>query len=98
MWATQRQKEFAELINLVTGIPLPDVPTKLNYHIYISQNLQNYKDVIQERKRRRRIVGRRIVVCTNVNHHRPNYLNNTPWIPDEEQDSDWAAAMDFSWM
>lgn len=93
MWATQRQIEFAELINLVTGIPLPDVPTKLNYHIYISQNLQNYKDVIQGQKRRRRIV-----VCTNVNHHRPNDLNNTPWLPDEEQDSDWAAAMDFSWM
>ena len=95
-WATEKQITFAELINAVTGVPLPDVQTKLNYQIYISDNVGRYNEIIEEKRKHRFSNGHYSSMIVNV--HGRKERKNTAWCPDEEQDSEWAAVMDFSWM
>jgi hypothetical protein len=42
---TQKQKDFAKVIEKVTGAPAPDTETKQAYSLYISKNINNYRRV-----------------------------------------------------
>lgn len=95
-WATTKQIEFAELINLHTGVPLPEVPTLLNYRIYISKNVEKYNEIMREKRKQRFHNGH--YSSTIINLHGRNRGKNGAFLPDEEQDAEWAAAMDFDWM
>ena len=95
-WATTKQIEFAELINIHTGIPLPEVPTRLNYQIYLSKNIEKYNEIMREKRKRRFHNGH--YSSTIITIHRGNRNEDGAFPLDEEQDAEWAAAMDFSWM
>ena len=82
--ASEKQIEFAELIHIITQKPLPESPTARDYFVYIRDNIEEYNREVRFRQKARTIIAEN-------GRYRLSYV-------DEEQDSEWAAAMDFDWM
>jgi hypothetical protein len=86
--ASDKQISFAKTINWYTKIPLPLEETASAYWKYIQDNIEAY----QKEYRYRKYEAER--KCRDEKRNRKLY--NT--YMDDEEDSSWAAAMDFSWM
>lgn len=86
--ASDKQISFAKTISWYTKIPLPLEETAFAYWKYIQENIEAY----QKEYRHRRYEAER--ECRDAKRNRKLY--NT--YMDDEEDSSWAAAMDFSWM
>ena len=82
--ASEKQMEFADLINAFTYIPLPSEKTASAYWKYIQENIEQYNICRAKTKKFERGLRAK---C--------NFISDDI---DMEQDSSWAAAMDFSWM
>ena len=83
---SEKQIVFADLINAKTGKPLPKEKTAQAYFIYIRDNIEEYKRIQEFNRYKRR----------NESKKKSYHIYNT--IMDDDQDADWAAAMDFSWL
>lgn len=86
--ASEKQISFAKTINWYTKIPLPSEDSSFAYWKYIQENLEAY----QREYRYRKYEAER--KCRDAKRNRKLY--NT--YMDDEEDSSWVAAMDFSWM
>lgn len=82
--ASEKQIVFAELIHIITQKPLPESPTARDYFVYIRDNIEEYNKEMRSIQEQKRSER-------GMKKYRLSYV-------DEEQDSEWAAAMDFDWM
>lgn len=84
---TEKQKNFARDIAWMLDIDLKTVPlTKQDYSKFISDHLQKYNEVMARAHYNSRKYKRR------------EDSRHTYYEGQEEEDGEWAAAMDFSWM
>ena len=87
--ASERQIDFANLINAATKIPLPQEKTAFAYWKYIQDNIEKYNTYRAEHFKNAKNFERGLRAKSKVMYG--SYM-------DDEQDASWAAAMDFSWM
>ena len=87
--ASERQIEFANLINAVTLIPLPQEKTAFAYWKYIQDHLEEYNKYRAKHIKNAKSFERGLRAKSKALYG--SYM-------DDEQDASWAAAMDFSWM
>jgi hypothetical protein len=80
--ASEKQISFAKTISWYTKIPLPQEETSFAYWKYISENIESYQKEYRYRRYEEEKKQRKVY---------NTYM-------DDEEDSSWAAAMDFSWM
>ena len=89
--ASEKQIIFASKIAWVLDIDMPKEKTAQAYFSFIQEHIEEYqiKKKEQEEARRKYL----------LKHPKSKAHSKRYWqVTDEEQDADWAAAMDFGWM